>query len=463
MEPASATAIILAAGQGTRMRSRTPKVLHDLCGQPMIAWPVNAARAAEIERIVVVDGPDRALDGQLPQGTQIAVQERPLGTADAARAAAAHIGAGDQVVVMSGDAPLVSAALLAGLLRAHRAGGAAATVATFELEDPSGYGRIVRAADGTVRRIVETKVAGDATPEQLAIREVNAGLYVFDGAPLLDALSRVGTANAQGEYYLTEVVVALGELGATVGAHLVAERDQLLGVNDRVQLAQVRAIAQAQILEAHMRAGVSFEQPAGTLVDVGVQIGADTVIEPGCCLRGRTQIGEGCRVGPHATLIDATVHDDARIVHSYVVQAEVGPSANVGPFSYLRPGTVLRERAKAGTFVEIKNSDIGPGAKVPHLSYIGDADVGEGANLGASTITANYDRGVKSRTVIGRRVHTSVDTTLVAPVTLGDDAYTGAGSVINEDVPEGALGISRPPQVNVEGFAARRAAEGARG
>jgi bifunctional UDP-N-acetylglucosamine pyrophosphorylase / glucosamine-1-phosphate N-acetyltransferase len=450
--------VILAAGQGTRMRSRVPKVLHDLCGQPMVAWPVGAARAAGAGRVVVVGGPDRALEGRLPEGVELAVQPVPDGTGGAVRAAAEHLGEiGGDVLVVNGDVPLVTAETLGALLNAHTAVGAAATIASTALEDPSGYGRVVRGDGGAVERIVETKRAGDASEQELAIREVNAGVYAFDAAALRDALARLRTDNSQGELYLPDVVGLLVGDGLEVRAELLDDPSLVLGVNDRAELARVRALAQRRINEAHMRAGVTIVDPLTTLIDVGVRLGEDTVIEPSSFLRAATSAGAGCHIGPLTTLIDATLGDDVRVPHSYVQgPVEVRDGVSIGPFAYLRPGTVLREGAKAGTFVEIKNSDVGEGTKVPHLSYIGDADVGARTNLGAATITANYDGRTKHRTTIGDDVRTSVDTTFVAPVTVGDGAYTGAGSVITEDVPPGALGIARARQTNVEGYAERK-------
>jgi bifunctional UDP-N-acetylglucosamine pyrophosphorylase / glucosamine-1-phosphate N-acetyltransferase len=449
------TVVIMAAGQGTRMRSRTPKMLHDLCGRPMIGWPVAAALGAGAAKVVVVGGADRAIEGHLPDGVALAVQAQANGTGGAVLAAADHIGDGP-VLVLNGDVPLVTAEALTVLLEAHAGAGGAATVATMVLDDPRGYGRVVRGGDGSVERVVETKRPGDATAEELRILEVNSGVYVFDGARLLEALRRLDTANAQGELYLPGVLELLAREGARVSAHLVEDAGLLLGVNDRVELARVRALAQERIHEAHMCAGVTIVDPASTLIDVDVAIGQDTVIEPSTFLRGATAIGERCAVGPLTTLIDTVIGDEAGVVHSYLHGCEVRAGATVGPFAYLRPGTLLREGAKAGTFVEIKNSDIGEGTKVPHLSYIGDAEVGPGTNLGAATITANYDGREKHRTTIGAGVHTSVDTTLVAPVTVGDEAYTGAGSVITDDIPPGALGIARERQQNIEGYADRR-------
>jgi bifunctional UDP-N-acetylglucosamine pyrophosphorylase/glucosamine-1-phosphate N-acetyltransferase len=450
------TVVIIAAGQGTRMRSKLPKVLHELCGRPMIQWPVAAALEAGAKNIVVVGSPDGALSAVLPEGVELAVQNEPLGTGDAVRAAAEHIDRDAPVVILSGDVPLVDADFIRGLVEVHSGTGAAATMATMVLADPSGYGRVVRGTDGGVERVVETKTPGDATDDELAIDEVNTGVYAFDGGALLDALARVQPHNAQGEYYLPDALVVLREGGATIAAHCIDDPELLLGVNDRVDLAEVRAVAQQRIHELHMRAGVTIIDPASTVIDVDVEIGADTVIEPATYLRGKTTIGSDCLVGPLSTVIDSRLGDAVRVTHSYLVECECHDRATIGPFTYLRPGTVLREGSKAGTFVEIKNSDIGAGAKVPHLSYIGDADVGDDSNLGASTITANYDGRATHRTRIGSRVHGGVHTSLVAPVTVGDDAYTAAGSTITDDVPDGALGIARPKQRNVEGYAERK-------
>jgi bifunctional UDP-N-acetylglucosamine pyrophosphorylase/glucosamine-1-phosphate N-acetyltransferase len=450
------TAVILAAGQGTRMRSQLPKMLHPLCGRPLVGWPIAAALAAGADSVVVVDSAANTLAGRLPDGIATVVQPEPNGTGGAVQAAAAQIEPASTVVVLPGDAPLVTAAAIAELVTAHNDSEAAATMATMVLADPTGYGRVVRDADGNVERVVETKTTGDAAPGELLIDEVNSSIFAFDGAALLEALGQLSPDNAQGELYLPDVLPALRASGRMVAAYRLADPAEALGVNDRVQLAQVRAIAQQRIHDGHGRGGVTIVDPASTLIDVTVTIGEDTVVEPSSFLRGETQIGRGCTVGPLTTLIDATLRDEITIPHSYVVSAEIQDKATVGPFAYLRPGTLLRERSKAGTFVEIKNSDVGRGSKVPHLSYIGDADIGEDTNLGAATITANYDGVHKHRTTIGDRVRTGVDTTLVAPVTLGDDSYTGANSAITKHVPPGALGIAREKQVNHEGYADRK-------
>jgi bifunctional UDP-N-acetylglucosamine pyrophosphorylase / glucosamine-1-phosphate N-acetyltransferase len=453
----------MAAGQGTRMHSTLPKVLHEVCGRPMIAWPVLAAREAGASRICVIVSPDHDLSAALPDGTESIVQPEANGTGGALRAAADVVRDSGTVLVLSGDHPLISAQIIDGLVSTHRDADAAATVMTTEMDDPGSYGRIVRRPDGDIDRIVEAKTPGDATPEELEIKEVNTGTYVFAGPSLADALEKLDNDNAQGEYYLGDVLPILRESGLRVAAFQAPDPGVNLGVNDRADLARVADEARARILTAHMRAGVTIEDPDATWIDADVEIEADATILPGSSLRGATSIGSGSTVGPMTTLIDSRVGKGATVIHSYLTGCQVADAANVGPFTYLRPDARIGEGAKAGSFVEIKNSEIGAGAKVPHLSYIGDAEVGEGSNLGASTVTANYDGRNKNRTKIGTNVHTGVDTTLVAPVEVGDDAYTGAGSVITDDVPPGALGISRADQKNVEGYAAKKDKESSEG
>lgn len=453
------TVIVLAAGRGTRMRSQLPKVLHDVCGRPMVLWPVCAALAAGAENVIVVDSPARATEPFLPEGVQLAVQEQPDGTGGAARAAAPLIAGDGPVLILSGDVPLLDAGAIAELAAAHSTARAVATVASTVLPDPSGYGRVVRSADGTLERIVETKVRGDASEKELAIDEVNTGVYAFDGAALLAALPRLTSENAQGELYLPQTLDVLRAEGAHVAVHRVDDPRIVLGVNDRVALAEVRRIAREAILQRHMLAGVDVEDPASTWVDVEVEIGQDATIERGTSLRGATRVGAGARVGPHTTAIDSQIGAGASVRVSWLEGAVVDEQASVGPFAYLRPGTRLERGAKAGTFVEVKNSTLGAGAKVPHLSYVGDADVGAGANLGASSITANYDGRTKHRTTIGEGVRGGVHVSYVAPVVVGDAATTAAGSVVTDDVPSGALGIARARQRNVEGYAQREGRE----
>jgi bifunctional UDP-N-acetylglucosamine pyrophosphorylase/glucosamine-1-phosphate N-acetyltransferase len=446
------TVLIMAAGQGTRMRSDTPKVLHRVAGKSLVEWVVDAARAAGATRVIAVVRPDDGVAEALPDGVEVAEQREGEGTGAAVLAARDAVDSGP-VVVLSGDQPLITPEQLEGLLAEHERQDAGATLLTTDQLDPSGYGRIVRDSEGHVERIFETKRTDGLTPDELAVREINLGTYVFDARTLFDALDNVELLN--GERYLTGVFPRIREEGATVAAHMTDDADAALGVNDRAALMAAEQAAQRRIIEAHARAGVTFLHPGTNRVEAGVTIGRDTTIGPGTVLEGATAIGERCEIGPHTTARGATIGDGATVVHSFVLDAEIGPDAKVGPFAYLRPGTVIGERAKVGTFVEVKNSDVGAGAKVPHLSYIGDADVGEDSNLGASTITANYDGRKKHRTKLGKSVKTGIHTSLVAPVDIGDRAYTGAGSTINEDVPDGALGISRAKQKNIEGYADR--------
>ena len=451
------TVVIIAAGEGTRMRSSLPKVLHPLCGRPLILWPVTAAQEAGAGKVVVVDNPKRRLEDWLPEDVAIAVQPEPNGTGGAVAAAGTHLDASATVVVINGDVPLITPEAIKDLVDAHEASGAAATMATMELDDPAQYGRVLRDEEGNVERVVEAKGAeGDATPEQLAIREVNTGVYAFDGASLLAALGQLTSDNAQGELYLPDTLPKLRESGKTIAGHLVTDHTITLGVNDRVELEQVRKLAQRRINEWHARNGVTIVDLDTAHIDVEVDIGRDTVIEPGTVLKGDTTIGAECRIGPFTTITDCEIGDGVSIPHSYLVKARVEDHGTIGPFAYLRPDAHLGPNAKAGAFVEIKNSTIGKGSKVPHLSYIGDADVGENTNIGAGNITANYDGQKKHRTKIGSNVKTSVDTAFVAPVEVGDGAYTGAGSVITDDVPENALGIARARQKNIADYAERR-------
>ncbi len=450
------TVVILAAGEGTRMRSAVPKVLHPLCGRPLIAWPVQAARDAGAGRVIVVDNPRRRLSDHLPDGVEVAIQEEPKGTGDAVAAAASLLDPTATVVVINGDVALLTAEAIEALVEAHEGARAAATMATMVLDDPGTYGRVIRDGDGLVLRVAEAKTAGDATAEELEIREVNTGVYAFDGGALVAALATIDSDNAQGELYLPDVLPAMRAAGRVVVAHPIGDPDLTHGVDDRIDLAYAQQVAQRRILEELMRNGVTIVDPGSTRIDATVSIGRDTVIEPFAQLKGGTTIGSDTVIGAMSTLIDTQVGDGVTILHSHLTQARVDDGATVGPFAYLRPDAHLHERAKAGTFVEIKNSEIGAGTKVPHLSYIGDADIGEGTNIGAGNVTANYDGKSKHRTTIGSNVKTSVDTTFVAPVTVGDRAYTGAGTVVTLDVPPGALAISRGRQKNIEGYADRK-------
>jgi bifunctional UDP-N-acetylglucosamine pyrophosphorylase / glucosamine-1-phosphate N-acetyltransferase len=447
------TVLVMAAGRGTRMRSSLPKVLHPVCGRPMVGWVIEAAQAAGAVEVVAITRPGDGVADGLPDGVTVVEQATGEGTGAAILAARDAVAAGSEVVILSADQPLISDALLRELVDAHRAAGAAATLLTTDGLDPAGYGRIVRADDGSVERIVETKDPSGVADAELAIREINLGTYVFDADALFAALDEVGLEG--GETYLTGVFPLLRAQGRRVVAHLTDDLTSAVGVNSRVDLMDAERLAQRRILERHALAGVSFLGPDSTRVDADVEIGADTTIGPGVTLRGDTRVGAGCEIGPQTTITDSSLADGVVCIHSFVTGARVESGASVGPFAYLRPGAHIGEGAKIGTFVEIKGSEIGAGAKVPHLSYLGDADVGDGTNVAAGNITANYDGFRKHRTTIGSGVRTGVNSSFIAPVTVGDGAYIGAGSVISEDVPPGALGISRPEQKNVDGYTER--------
>jgi len=450
------TIVILAAGRGSRMRSALPKVLHPLCGRPLVHWPVQAARDAGAGRIVVVDSIARPLDGHLPQDAVLAVQERPNGTADALESAAGAFPEDGAVIVLSGDVPLVTSAFVSELMTAHAASGAAATMATMLLDEPGDYGRVLRDAAGEVTGVVEAKAGGDATADQRAIREVNTGIFAFDARALRAALPHVGSENAQGERYLPDVLPVLRATGLPIAAHVVADAALTLGVNDRADLAAVRAIAQARIHDRLMRDGVTIVDPATTWVDADVLIEPDVTLWPSVDLHGTTKIGAGASIGPDVSMTDTVVGADARITRAVAVEARIGARATVGPFAYLRPGTDLADDVHIGTYVELKKATVGQGTKIPHLTYVGDATIGEQTNIGAATVFVNYDGVEKHQTVIGSHVRTGADNMFVAPVEVGDGAYTAAGSVITEDVPPGALGLGRARQQNVAGWVAKK-------
>ena len=447
------TVLIMAAGQGTRMHSSLPKVLHPLSGRPMVQWVIAAAREAGADRVICVTRPGDGVSEGLPDDVQIVEQLEGEGTGAAVLAARDALDPDVPVAILSGDHPLISRDTVAELLASHVRERAAVTMLTTTELDPSGYGRIVRTPDGSVDRIVETKSTEGVPDEVLAIHEINIGAYAFDAGELMSALEEVELE--RGERYLTGTIPLLRSRSRHVAAHATGDVLSAMVVNTRLDLMEAERLAQRQILAAHALAGVTFLSPETTRVEITVEIGPDTTIGPGVALHGTTRVGSGAEIGPHTTAVDAVIGDGVTVRHSYLSESEVRDGASVGPFSFLRPGAVVGEEAKVGAFVEIKNAEIGRGAKVPHLSYIGDADIGEEANVAAGNITANYDGREKHRTVIGKRAKTGVNTSFVAPVAVGDRAYTGAGSVITEDVPDGALGISRPQQENVEGYAER--------
>ncbi|MGQ4507380.1 bifunctional UDP-N-acetylglucosamine diphosphorylase/glucosamine-1-phosphate N-acetyltransferase GlmU [Dermabacteraceae bacterium P13103] len=451
--------VVLAAGAGTRMKSSLPKVLHPMCGRALVHHAIEAARAVNPADLVVVVRHEREQVvshlADVAADALIADQDDIPGTGRAVQCGLEKVKAANGTVLVTyGDVPLLDGDTLNGLVSAHEEAGNAVTVLTALLDDATGYGRILRDGDA-VTGIVEHK---DATPEQLAINEVNSGIYAFDLQVLRDALGKVGTDNAQGEMYLTDVLAIAREAGGKVGALPISDALLVEGVNDKVQLATLGREMNRRIVEKHMREGVTVVDPATTWIGSDVTIGRDTVLLPGIQLNGACEIGSGCEIGPDSTLTDVKVGDGATVTRVHGVQAQIGPEATVGPFTYLRPGTVLGRKGKIGGFCETKNAVIGDGAKVPHLSYVGDAEVGEGTNIGAATIVANYDGVNKHRTKIGKHVRVGSDNVLVAPVTLGDGCVTGAGTLVREDVPAGALGINEVRQRNIEGWTeARRA------
>ena len=440
------------------MKSRIPKVLHPLCGRSMLGHALAAASELDPQRMVVVVGHDRdqvsAEAERLVPGVRSVVQETLAGTGHAVRMVTEALGVmHGTVVVTYGDMPLLRAQTLHALVREHGTAGNAVTVLTARVGDPSGYGRIIRDSGGSLAEIVEE---ADASPEQRAIEEINSGCYAFDGALLANAVKRVATGNAQGQEYLTDVIAIMRGDGHPVGTVLAADPDEIQGVNDRVQLAQARRAYNSRLLEDWMRAGVTIVDPAATWVDVDVSMAPDSEILPGTHLEGHTTIGPGSRIGPDCLLRNTVVGPDATVLYAVADSAEIGPGASVGPFARLRPGTRIGTGAHIGTFVELKNSSVGEGSKVPHLSYVGDADIGEHSNIGAATVFANYDGAAKHHTTVGDYVRIGSDTMLVAPVSVGDGAFTAAGSVITEDVPPGALGVARGRQHNSEGWVERR-------
>ncbi|HLJ09129.1 MAG TPA: bifunctional UDP-N-acetylglucosamine diphosphorylase/glucosamine-1-phosphate N-acetyltransferase GlmU, partial [Acidimicrobiia bacterium] len=435
----SLAAIVLAAGFGKRFRSAsTPKVLHRAAGEPLVAHALAAVSGLPgLDRLIVVVGHGReqvteAVLARFP-GAEFVTQPVPRGTGDAVAVCEPALGGyRGQVVVVSGDSPLITTETLASLVDTHRRAGAAVTALTALLDDPTGYGRVIREADGTIR-IVEQ---ADAGPAELQVREVSMCFWCFEPEPLFPALAKVTTGNAQGEYYLPDVVPIIAGAGGKVATFMATDVTEVLGVNDRRQLAEAAAHLRARKLDALMAAGVTIEDPAVTYVEARVEVGPDTVLRPMTFLEGMTKVGSGCTIGPSARLVDTEVDDGAEVSFAVVKSARIGPEAQVGPFTSLRPATRLGPKSKAGSFVEMKGSTVGAGSKVPHLSYIGDAEIGTGVNVGAGTITCNYDgeAKIKSRTTIGDGVLIGSDTMLVAPVTVGDGAITGAGSVVTKDI-----------------------------
>ncbi|MEU9760679.1 bifunctional UDP-N-acetylglucosamine diphosphorylase/glucosamine-1-phosphate N-acetyltransferase GlmU [Streptomyces sp. NPDC047985] len=455
-----AAVVVLAAGEGTRMKSKTPKVLHEIAGRSLVGHVVAAARELDPAHLVVVVGHEServtahltAVDDRL----RTAHQAEQRGTGNAVRVGLDELGGSVEgtVIVVCGDTPLLSGETLAALSATHMADANAVTVLTAEVPDSTGYGRIVRdPATDAVTEIVEHK---DASEAQRAIREINSGVFAFDGRLLADALGKVRTDNSQGEEYLTDVLSILREAGHRVGACVAGDHREILGINNRVQLAEARRLLNQRLLERAMTAGVTVVDPASTLIDVTVTYERDVIVHPGTQLLGTTHLAEDAEVGPNSRLKDTRVGEGARVDSTVCDGAEVGEGATVGPYAYLRPGTRLGTRSKAGTYVEMKNATIGEGTKVPHLSYVGDATIGDHTNIGAASVFVNYDGVAKHHTTIGSHCRTGSDNMFVAPVTVGDGVYTAAGSVITKDVPPGSLAVARGQQRNIEGWVARK-------
>ncbi|EWM66072.1 MULTISPECIES: bifunctional UDP-N-acetylglucosamine diphosphorylase/glucosamine-1-phosphate N-acetyltransferase GlmU [unclassified Micromonospora] len=459
-QPHLRTVVVLAAGEGKRMKSSLPKVLHPLLGRTLLGHVLAAAGPLRADRTVVVvgHGADQVrahLTDVAPAATPV-LQERQLGTGHAVRIALDAVpDATGTVVVINGDVPLLRPETVRALVEAHEEAAAAATVLAAEVPDPTGLGRIVRDVQGHLEQIVEER---DASPQQRALREINAGIYAFDAARLREALGKLSTDNDQGEEYLTDVFALLRDAGEPVAVHCAADYVETLGCNDRVELSALRRLLRDRVNEGWMRTGVSILDPHTTWIDVTVTVERDAVIDQNTQLQGATVVGAGALVGPDTTLVDTVVGAGASVVRSHALGAEVGPEASVGPYAYLRPESRLGRKAKVGTFVETKKTSIGEGSKVPHLSYVGDATIGDHSNIGAATVFVNYDGVRKHHTTIGSHARTGADNMFVAPVRVGDGAYTAAGSVITGDVPPGAMAVARGQQRNVEGWVLRKRA-----
>ena len=444
--PSRTIAVVLAAGLGTRMKSRTPKVLHPLCGRPVLAYVLDAARAATGERpLVVYSPPTAAIRDAFAEEADFALQDEPRGTGDALRAALAVVPAeAAEIVVLSGDVPLIDAGLLAELLDGHREAGAALSLVSVVTAEPARLGRVVRDDDGDVQRIVEVS---DATEDELEIDEVNSGIYAMDVTWLRARIGHLRPSPATGELYLTELVALARADGRTIATVEVGDDGSLAGINDRAQLADATYRLRERINRGHLLAGVTMDDPSTAYVDATVELEADVVLEPNVILRGRTTIGAGTRIGSGSQLIDAVVGRDCRIWASVLESSEVEDEVSIGPFAHLRPGSSIGRGAKLGNYAEVKNSRLEAGVQQHHFSYLGDAHVGARTNIGAGTITANYDGTRKTRTTIGEGAFIGVDTMLVAPVTVGDGAKTGAGAVVTRDVPAGKLAVGVPARI----------------
>ncbi|OMF25257.1 UDP-N-acetylglucosamine diphosphorylase/glucosamine-1-phosphate N-acetyltransferase [Paenibacillus sp. FSL H8-0548] len=445
-------AIVLAAGQGKRMKSKLYKVLHPVCGKPMVGHVLDVVKQANAERSVVIVGHGADLvKSYLGDRAEYVLQEQQLGTGHAVRQAEALLGEEEgTTIVICGDTPLVQASTIRAMLELHVSSGAAATVLTAAFDDPTGYGRVIRGEDGAVQRIVEQK---DCSPEEAAAKEINTGTYCFDNKKLFAALANVTSNNAQGEFYLTDVIGIFREAGQSVQGYCTTDLAEAIGVNDRVALAEAERFMRDRINRNHLLGGVTLIDASSTYIEAGVQIGADTIIYPGTVLRGSTVIGEDCIIGPQADIADSTIGNGVAIKYSVVAESIVGDTSTVGPYANLRPGSKLGVGCKIGDFVELKNASLDDGSKVSHLSYVGDAKVGKDVNIGCGAITVNYDGFNKFVTEIGDNAFVGSNVNLIAPVKIGEGAYVVAGSTVTHDVPAGDLAIARERQVNKPGYA----------
>lgn len=439
------TSLILAAGMGTRMKSKMPKVIHKVCGKELVKWVIDASREAGAAEVVAVIGHKAEMVRPVIENdARIAIQSEQLGTGHAVMMAKDHINDGC-VVILAGDTPLIRAETIKAAVEYHTAKGNSATVITAEMDDATGYGRIVRGADGSVLRIVEQK---DASEEEKKIKEINSGMYVFDGAALKDALTKLTPNNAQGEYYLTDTLEILRSAGKKIGGYTIADNDEIRGINNRVQLSEAEAVMQERINKCHMMNGVTIIDPKSVFISAEAEIGADTIIASNVTIEGKTKIGEDCVIEMGSKLVDSELGNGVHVTSSVILKSSIGDGTSVGPFAYVRPGCRIGKNVKVGDFVEVKNDVIGDGTKISHLTYLGDSDIGKNVNFGCGTVTCNYDGKDKFRSTIGDDVFVGCNTNFVSPVKVGDGAYIAAGSTITDDIPDKALAIARSRQTN---------------
>jgi len=448
-------AVILAAGEGKRMKSRKSKVVHKIFGKSLIEWIYTSVKEAGIDESIVVVGhrADQVIEC-MGDRVKYAEQKEQLGTGHAVMQAEEYFKDKEgYVLILYGDTPLVTSKTLKDVIEFHENNGCSATVITAEVDDPTGYGRIIRDSNGNVIRIVEQK---DASPEETAIKEINSGMYCFTIEHLVKALRMLNNDNNQGEYYITDTIGILVEMGQKVGALKLSDSREILGINDRVQLFEASEIIKARIMERHMRSGVTIIDPASTYIDEGVEIGIDTVIYPGTILEGNTRIGEDCIIGPDSRLVNAVIGDGTEVNHSVILDSSVGNNTHVGPFAYIRPGSSIGDKVKIGDFVEVKKAIINDKTKISHLTYIGDAQVGRNVNIGCGVVTVNYDGKKKHKTIIGDNAFVGCNVNLVAPVVVENDTYIAAGSTITDDVPQNSLAIARERQTIKDGWVIKK-------